>query len=103
MTERPARTTEARPPRTAPVEPTRTTDAPPQRTTEAPPSKTRTTGVPPLLTTEEAAGHLGFEPETLEAWRSRRTGPAFIKMGKHVRYRLRDLIAYEDRMRIEHG
>lgn len=51
------------------------------------------------LTTAEAAAFLGLEPETLEAWRRRGGGPPYVKYGDSpraaVRYRLRDLEAYQ--------
>jgi excisionase family DNA binding protein len=47
------------------------------------------------LRTEEAAKRLNVKPETLEAWRCRGGGPAFLKLGKAVRYRESDLDAYE--------
>jgi excisionase family DNA binding protein len=53
-----------------------------------------------FLTTKEAAGHLGLQPVTLECWRSRGGGPAFVKMGRAVRYRSEDLDAWvESRIR----
>jgi len=38
-----------------------------------------------------AAAFLGLQPATLEIWRTRREGPAFIKVGKVVRYSMADL------------
>ena len=32
---------------------------------------------------------------TLERWRCQRIGPAYIKVGGHVVYRLQDILAYE--------
>jgi len=43
------------------------------------------------LTTNQAAEILGLKRTTLEAWRCRGGGPRFIKMGRAVRYRQRDL------------
>jgi hypothetical protein len=48
-----------------------------------------------LLGPDAAASELGVAPATLAAWRSRGTGPAFVKLGaKLVRYRRADLSAY---------
>ena len=47
-------------------------------------------------TTEEAAEYLGLSPATLEAWRFRGEGPAFLKMGKAVRYRQDHLDSFEE-------
>lgn len=47
-----------------------------------------------LFTTKEAADLLGLKPQTLELWRMQTKGPAFVKMGRSVRYREEDLQAY---------
>ncbi len=47
-----------------------------------------------LLDSEEAARYLRLARPTLEAWRTRGGGPAFIKLGKAVRYRQTDLDEY---------
>jgi len=47
-----------------------------------------------LLTTEEAACHLGVSAVTLERWRSQRRGPRFVRYGRYLRYRLSDLEAF---------
>lgn len=44
--------------------------------------------------TEEAATILGVKECTLEAWRCRGGGPTFLKLGKAVRYRHEDLLAF---------
>lgn len=44
-----------------------------------------------LLTTKEAARELRVSKPTLEAWRCRGGGPAFVKFGRAVRYRREDL------------
>lgn len=50
-----------------------------------------------LLTTREAASWLAFSPKTLEKWRCRGGGPAYIKLrGWSVRYKLEDLQAFAD-------
>ncbi len=38
-----------------------------------------------------AAAYLGSNPRTLEGWRVRDGGPRFIKVGRRVVYRRRDL------------
>lgn len=50
----------------------------------------------PFLTTVEAADYLGLQRTTLEAWRCRGGGPAFVKLGRAVRYRRADLDAWID-------
>jgi len=50
---------------------------------------------PRLLTTAEAAAHLGTSPRTLEDWRLRGGGPVFRKVGSRlVRYAPTDLDAF---------
>ena len=39
----------------------------------------------------EAAGYLRISFNTLNCWRSRREGPAFVKIGGKVRYRLAEI------------
>jgi predicted DNA-binding transcriptional regulator AlpA len=41
-----------------------------------------------LLDTDEVAEYLGIPPNSLKMWRYRRTGPPWLKLGRHVRYRL---------------
>jgi hypothetical protein len=47
-----------------------------------------------LLTEVEAADFLRLSVRTLQAWRIRIAGPAFVQVGRAVRYRRRDLIAW---------
>lgn len=44
-----------------------------------------------LLTTYQAAEILQLDPGTLCNWRSCRTGPPFVRVGRAVRYRRSDL------------
>ena len=37
---------------------------------------------------------LALPEGTLKGWRSRRIGPKFVKMGRDVRYDVRDLLDY---------
>lgn len=48
------------------------------------------------MTTREAAAFLGSTNATLESWRHRRRGPAFIRQGRSIRYRLADLIKFQE-------
>lgn len=49
-----------------------------------------------MLSTEQAAALLGLRPCTLAAWREDGSQPqlAFFKLGKAVRYRYADLVAF---------
>lgn len=49
-----------------------------------------------LLTEVEAADLLSLSVRTLQAWRTRAFGPAFVRAGRAVRYRRRDLFAWMD-------
>jgi Helix-turn-helix domain len=47
-----------------------------------------------LLTEVQAADFLRLSVRTLQAWRARKFGPAFVRAGRAIRYRRRDLIAW---------
>ena len=53
-----------------------------------------------FLTTAEVADILGVAPGTVENWRYKQEGPAYVKLGTKrsslVRYRLADVLAYID-------
>jgi excisionase family DNA binding protein len=47
--------------------------------------------VSPLLTPAEVAERFRVSERTLEFWRYQGRGPAFVRLGKRVRYRLSDV------------
>lgn len=47
------------------------------------------------LTIEDLSVRLGVPVPTLYRWNSRRTGPKYLKVGRHCRYRLVDVEAWE--------
>lgn len=47
-----------------------------------------------LLNEKEAADLTGLAIRTLQAWRVRGEGPRFVKVGRAVRYRRRDVVAW---------
>jgi predicted DNA-binding transcriptional regulator AlpA len=47
-----------------------------------------------LLNSAEAAERLGLEPRTLDQWRYLGKGPAYVKLGRAVRYRPEALDEY---------
>jgi hypothetical protein len=49
-----------------------------------------------LLTEVQAADLLSLSVRTLQAWRTRAFGPAFVRAGRAIRYRRRDLFAWTD-------
>lgn len=57
-------------------------------------SKTET-----LLSPKELADFLNLPVRTIYAWRSRREGPAAMRIGKHVRFRRADVEAWLERQR----
>ncbi len=50
-----------------------------------------------LLTTDEVAALLKIAPATLVDWRHNQKGPKYYKMGREVRYKLPDVIEWENR------
>jgi predicted DNA-binding transcriptional regulator AlpA len=49
-----------------------------------------------LLAEVHAAELLGLSTRTLQSWRSKSEGPPFVRAGRAVRYRRRDLLAWMD-------
>ena len=47
------------------------------------------------LTPSDAAERLGVNVGTLANWRAQHRGPSYLKVGRSVRYRARDLLAWE--------
>jgi len=45
----------------------------------------------PYLTTKQAAHYLGLSPRTLEKMRTKGIGPKYYRVGRGVRYLVRDL------------
>ncbi len=48
----------------------------------------------PALDERAAAERLGVKPSTLRAWRQRGQGPAFVRLGRAIRYLPQDLAAF---------
>jgi predicted DNA-binding transcriptional regulator AlpA len=55
------------------------------------------------LSPAELAEREGVPLETVYGWNKTRTGPRFMKVGRHVRYRLADVIKWEDSRTIASG
>jgi len=49
-----------------------------------------------LMTVQQAAQYLGLAVSTLNKWRCHGGGPAFLKMGRAVRYKMESLDNYID-------
>ncbi|WP_405180759.1 helix-turn-helix domain-containing protein [Nocardia sp. NBC_01377] len=54
------------------------------------------------LSTSDVAQRLQIPPKTLAAWASAGRGPRFARMGRYRRYRLSDLLAWEQEQ-LDHG
>jgi excisionase family DNA binding protein len=52
--------------------------------------------VVPLLTPAELGDYLGVPLGTLANWRYQGRGPAYVRFGRHVRYRATDIAAWVD-------
>lgn len=63
----------------------------------------RLTDLPALLREEEVAGRWGKSLRTLQRWRHAGMGPAYIRIGGTVFYRLGDVLAFEDAARQDPG
>jgi predicted site-specific integrase-resolvase len=53
-----------------------------------------TAGLAPLLSSADVAQLLDVSMRTLEFWRYVGKGPAYVKVGKRIRYRPADVEAY---------
>jgi predicted DNA-binding transcriptional regulator AlpA len=51
---------------------------------------------PQHLSPQQLAERYGLPLETIYGWNKLRSGPRFLKLGRHVRYRLSDIIAWEE-------
>ena len=50
----------------------------------------------PLGSPDEVAEHLGIPLRTLAQWRHEGTGPRYLRVGRHVRYRWADVEQWLD-------
>jgi predicted DNA-binding transcriptional regulator AlpA len=48
------------------------------------------------LSPEDLAERESVPLQTVYGWNKTRTGPRFMRIGRHVRYRLADVIAWEE-------
>jgi len=61
-------------------------------------TKSEPSDVHGYLNTQQAAEYLGLKYGTLAGWRFYGTGPKYIKLGRSVRYRVKDLQEFADKM-----
>jgi predicted DNA-binding transcriptional regulator AlpA len=55
------------------------------------------------MTPRELAQREHVPLQTVYSWNSTGDGPRFMKIGRHVRYRLRDVEAWETARYVDHG
>lgn len=55
------------------------------------------------LSPEDLAEREGVPIQTVYGWNKTRTGPSFMKIGRHCRYRLADVIAWEQSRTVPSG
>ena len=48
------------------------------------------------LSIDDLAERYGVPVKTVYAWNSEGTGPRYMRIGRHVRYKLADVIAWEN-------
>ncbi len=70
------------------------------RTGQSGSSDLRRVIAPELLTTEQVSTVTGVAVETLNQWRSQKRGLAYLKIGKLVRYDVRDVERFLDTCRV---
>lgn len=54
-----------------------------------------------LVTPAEVADYLGIPIQTLAQWRWRNEGPAYVRVGRLIRYRKEDLLSFVEASRQE--
>ncbi|GMU79957.1 MAG: hypothetical protein AMXMBFR46_27460 [Acidimicrobiia bacterium] len=59
-----------------------------------PPMPTSPRALDPLLTPGQVGDYLGVPLGTLANWRYQGQGPAYVRVGRHVRYRAQDVTAW---------
>jgi predicted DNA-binding transcriptional regulator AlpA len=55
------------------------------------------------LSPQELAEREDVSVETVYHWNKTRTGPRFMKLGRHVRYRMSDVLAWEEARTVAAG
>ncbi|MFN7916898.1 MAG: helix-turn-helix domain-containing protein [Vicinamibacterales bacterium] len=66
-----------------------------------PAAQTSAAPTPATLFENDAANYVGFSTAYLRLCRSKGRGPAFIRVGRSIRYRVADLDAWLDAHRVE--
>lgn len=55
-----------------------------------------TSSLDPVFTSDQVAERYSVSPHTIAKWATCGTGPKYLKIGRHRRYRLADLLAWEE-------
>ena len=55
------------------------------------------------LSPEKLAEHYGVPLETVYGWNKKGTGPDYIRVGRHIRYRPKDIEAWEKSQLVTSG
>ncbi|GAA4098806.1 helix-turn-helix domain-containing protein [Actinomadura miaoliensis] len=55
------------------------------------------------LSIEDLAERYGVPVKTVYDWNSKGTGPRYMKIGRHVRYKLADVITWENARYADNG
>lgn len=58
-------------------------------------NETQETPERPVLTNQDLSERLQIPAQSLAVWRMKGLGPKYFKAGRHVRYRLSDVLAWE--------
>ncbi len=53
------------------------------------------------LDDKAAAKSLGMAVQTLRNWRCQRKGPPYIRLGRSIRYQVKDIEAYKQKKRVD--
>ena len=64
-------------------------------------SVTPVSQAPRRLSEREAGEYLGLSQRTLQEWRLKRQGPAYLKLGRRIAYDIADLDTFMSANRIE--
>ncbi|WP_147164031.1 helix-turn-helix transcriptional regulator [Pararhodospirillum oryzae] len=54
-----------------------------------------------MITTDQLAARLGVTTRTVMRWRVERFGPPYLRLGRSIRYRLDDILQWENNRRFE--
>jgi len=54
-----------------------------------------------ILDDKAAAESLGMAVQTLRNWRCQRKGPPYIKLGRSIRYQVKDIEEYKQKKRVD--